>query len=169
MKITRMSEKDWLPVQGIYQQGIDTGQATFEDSPPASWKDWSEKFMPEFSLVCLEADRVVGWAAVSAVSSREIYRGVGEVSVYVAAHCRGEGIGKMLLDEVIRVSEQGGFWTLQAGIFPENQASIQLHLNSGFREVGRRKRIGKMNYGPWKGQWRDVILLERRSSVVGLA
>ena len=109
----------------------------------------------------------MGWAAISPVSSRPTYQGVGEVSVYVSASCQGQGIGYALLNELIHESEENEIWTLQAGIFPENQVSLDLHQKLGFELVGRRKRIGKMRHGPFQGQWRDVLLLERRSKRVG--
>lgn len=111
---------------------------------------------------------VVGWAALSRVSSRAVYAGVAEVSVYVAASARRRGVGSALLDELIRCSEANGIWTLQAGIFPENVASLRMHYKHGFRQVGIRKRLGKMETGPYRGRWRDVVLLERRSGVVGV-
>ena len=167
MNIRLMHEEDWSAVKSIYQGGIDTGQATFESSPPATWQEWSQKFLPNLSLVYLADGKVVGWAAVSPVSSRQVYRGVGEVSLYVDPAHQGRGMGKKLLEGLIGVSEKAGFWTLQAGIFPENQGSVQLHLDCGFRDVGKRKRIGRMAYGPLAGKWRDVILLERRSERTG--
>ncbi len=168
MKIELMSMDHWPGVKEIYQEGINTGNATFEEFPPESWQEWSEKHLSSCSLVCLDDSKVVGWAAVSPISSRCIYQGVGEVSVYVSQKIKRQGIGFALLNKLIRQSEEQGFWTLQTGIYPENQASLNLHQKLGFEIVGTRRKIGKMNYGPYKGQWRDVVLLERRSLVVGI-
>ena len=162
MNISVMESTHWPEVKRIYQEGIDTGQATFEQRPPATWITWSEKFLHHLSLVCLKEDQVLGWAAISRVSSRKVYEGVGELSLYVGPDSQGEGIGKMLMDAIITESEKAGFWTLQAGIFPENIPSINLHQSFGFRIVGERRKIGKMTYGSQAGEWRDVLLLERR-------
>lgn len=162
MKISNMEEAHWPGVKRIYQEGIDTGHATFELLPPETWRAWSEKFPQQLSLVCLEGDKVIGWAAISKVSSRKVYEGVGELSLYVGSGFQGQGVGDFLMEHILARSKKEGFWTLQAGIFPENLASLQLHQKHGFREVGRRKRIGKMTYGPLAGKWRDVLLLERR-------
>jgi len=163
MHISRMESIHWPEVKRIYQQGIDSGQATFERKPPATWLAWCEKFLQDLSLVCLDESRVLGWGAISLTSSRVAYQGVGEVSLYVGRQFQGQGIGKKLMESIISRSEKAGFWTLQAGIFPENEISIQLHLEHDFRVVGVRERIGKMAYGPLAGRWRDVVLLERRS------
>ncbi len=163
MKIIWMISDHWKEVKRIYQQGIDTGDATFEISPPASWSAWSRKFLSNVSLVFLDGDTVLGWAAISPVSSRQVYQGVGEISLYVDLDHQGQGIGKKLMERIISESEDAGFWTLQAGIFPENKPSIQMHLKAGFRIVGERVKIGRMAYGPHAGEWRNVILLERRS------
>jgi L-amino acid N-acyltransferase YncA len=160
--IEAMMPGDWPRVREIYLEGIATGNATFELTAPA-WEEWDAGHLKRTRLVARDGDGVVGWAALSPVSGRCVYGGVAEVSVYVASDGRGKGIGRSLLDALIYASEQNGIWTLQAGIFPENEASIRLHLNCGFREVGRRARIGKMN-----GVWRDTVLLERRSTVVGI-
>jgi L-amino acid N-acyltransferase YncA len=158
-----MTGADWSEVAAIYQEGIDTGNATFTDSPPASWEDWRRVKINACNLVACQDGRVVGWAALSPVSARIVYAGVAEVSIFVRADARGKGVGSLLLEELIRVSEANGFWTLQAGIFPENRSSLDLHLKHGFRVVGFRDRLGKMGFGPYQGQWRDVLLLERRS------
>ena len=158
----------WPAVKRIYQEGIATGDATFQESPPASWQDWSDEHLENCSLVGLDDQRVVGWAAISPVSSRSVYLGVGEVSVYVIKSCQGLGIGEKLLNKLIKISEQEGIWTLQAGIFPENEKSLKLHKKFGFHEVGVRKRIGKMGYGHLSGVWRNVVLMEKRSQNVGL-
>jgi L-amino acid N-acyltransferase YncA len=159
--VETMKPKDWAAVQSIYQEGLATGNATFETDIP-EWEDWDKSHLSECRLVARSEGQVFGWAALSPVSGRCVYGGVAEVSVYVAASTRGQGIGKTVLQALIEESEQAGIWTLQAGIFPENVASIALHKACGFREVGYRERLGQMN-----GLWRDVILLERRSQVVG--
>jgi phosphinothricin acetyltransferase len=167
MKIAQMQVDHWQDVRKIYQQGINTGQATFEESPPDNWEIWTNKFLPDLSMVCLDGDRVIGWAAVSPTSNRPVYKGVGELSLYVATDHQGRGGGRKLMESLIRESERAGFWTLQAGIFPENQASLELHQQCGFRVVGRREKIGRMTFGPQAGEWRDVLLLERRSELEG--
>ncbi|MBN1995191.1 MAG: N-acetyltransferase [Anaerolineae bacterium] len=154
--------EDWPTVQAIYREGLDTGQATFETKVP-DWAAWDKNHLPDCRLVAKSNGLVVGWAALSPVSRRFVYRGVAEVSIYLAAAARGQGIGKALLQALIAESERAGIWTLQAGIFPENIASLTLHQACGFREVGVRERIGQMN-----GVWRDVVLLERRSKVAGI-
>jgi phosphinothricin acetyltransferase len=146
----------------IYLEGIATGNATFEVEAP-SWEKWDGSHLPNCRLIAQEESKILGWAALSPVSSRRVYAGVVEVSAYVAEAARGKGIGKSLLSALIESSEDCGVWTLQAGIFPENTASITLHKSLGFREVGRRERIGKMG-----DAWRDVVLLERRSAKVGI-
>jgi phosphinothricin acetyltransferase len=168
MNIVKMKPDHWPAVKRIYQEGIATGDATFQESPPASWQDWSDGHLENCSLVCLDDQRVVGWAAISPVSNRTVYNGVGEVSVYVIKSCQGQGIGEKLLNKLINISEQEGIWTLQAGIFPEKEKSLLLHKKYGFHEVGVRKRIGKMGYGHLSGVWRNVVLLEKRSQNVGL-
>jgi phosphinothricin acetyltransferase len=160
--IRRMKPEDWDAVRSIYQEGIASGHATFETHPPA-WEDWDENHMPECRFVTTQDRQVVGWAALSPVSSRCVYAGVAEVSVYVSAAMRGRGVGKKLLQTLIHGSEGAGIWTLQAGIFPENLASIKLHKSCGFREVGYREHLGKLD-----GQWRNVILMEHRSKVAGI-
>ena len=160
--IDAMRPDDWPAVKRIYEEGIATGQATLETSAP-DWSEWDAGHLAVCRLVARAGDDVVGWAALSPVSSRCVYAGVAEVSIYVAENARGQGVGKRLLTALIEASEAEGFWTLQAGVFPENAASIRLHLSCGFRIVGRRERIGQLH-----GQWRDVVLLERRSQVVGV-
>jgi L-amino acid N-acyltransferase YncA len=154
--------EDWPAVRAIYEEGIRGGDATFESEPPP-WERWDAAH-PELRLVAERDGAVVGWAALSPASSRYCYRGVGEVSVYVASVARGAGLGRVLLDELVERSEQAGYWTLTAGVFPENEASLRLHRSCGFREVGTREGIGEA-----AGVWRDVIWLERRSTLVGLA
>ena len=152
---------DWPSVKAIYEEGIATGHATFETEAPA-WETWDAAHLPGCRLIAADSDTVLGWAALSAVSGRCVYAGVAEVSVYVAASARGRGAGKHLLRELVAESERNGLWTLQAGIFPENIASLAAHERAGFRIVGRREKLGQM-----KGVWRDVLLLERRSRTVG--
>lgn len=154
-----MREDDWLAVQAIFAEGIETGNATFEPQAP-DWDGFDQRFLPLCRLVARASDDVVGWAALTPYSRREVYKGVAEVSVYVAHGARGRGVGKALLDALIACSEREGFWTLQAGIFPENAASLALHHACGFRIVGERRRIGRMP----DGTWRDVVLMERRVS-----
>jgi L-amino acid N-acyltransferase YncA len=156
-----MVPADWASVRRIYEEGIATGLATFETHAPP-WETWDANHLPEGRLVGAAGEAVVGWAALSKVSERCVYAGVAEVSVYVAADARGHGVGRSLLDALVQASERQGIWTLQAGLFPENAASLALHLRCGFREVGRRERVGQLH-----GQWRDTLLLERRSGVVG--
>ena len=168
MNIVKMKPDHWPAVKRIYQEGIATGDATFQESPPASWQEWSDGHLENCSLVCLDDQRVVGWAAISPVSNRPVFKGVGEVSVYVIKSCQEQGIGEKLLNKLINISEQQGIWTLQAGIFLENEKSLLLHKKSGFHEVGVRKRIGKMGYGHLSGVWRNVVLLEKRSQNVGI-
>lgn len=155
-----MSERNWEAVRRIYREGIDTGNATFETEAP-EWERWDSAHLPRCRLVACEAGAVMGWAALSPVSTRRVYRGVAEVSVYVAESARGRGVGLALLEALVAESEQQGIWTLQAGIFPENTASLELHRKCGFRVVGERERIGKLG-----GVWRDVLLLERRSGTI---
>ncbi len=156
-----MTSADWEAVRSIYQEGIETRLATFETEAPA-WEDWDRSHRADCRLVARDDGAVLGWAALSPVSERCIYGGVAEVSVYVAAAARGKGLGKALLNELAGRSEAAGIWTLQAGLLLENQASVALHRSCGFREVGIRRRLGKFG-----GQWRDVLLMERRSRVVG--
>jgi len=159
--IERMKVKDWDTVRAIYQEGIATGNATFETDVPA-WEKWNASHLSDCRFVAREGDQIVGWAALSPASSRCVYAGVAEVSVYVAASARGRGVGTALLRALVAESERQGIWTLQAGIFPENEASIALHRACGFRTVGHRERLGQM-----RSVWRDVVLMERRSKVAG--
>ena len=160
MNLRELRSGDWPAVRAIYEDGIRSGDATFETETP-SWERWDAAH-PELRLVAERDGSVVGWAALSPASARDCYRGVGEVSVYVAAEARGDGLGRALLDELVERSEQAGYWTLSAGVFPENEASLRLHKACGFREVGVRERLGELG-----GVWRDVVLLERRSTLVG--
>jgi len=155
--VEELSSQDWNEVRSIYIEGIATGNATFETDAP-DWATWDRNHLPFARLVARARNRVIGWSALSPVSTRRVYRGVAEVSVYVAESGRGAGVGRLLLEALIKKAEEHGIWTLQAGIFPENTASIALHKRCGFREVGRRERIGELD-----GAWRDVILMERRS------
>jgi phosphinothricin acetyltransferase len=160
--IEEMQAGDWEAVRAVYLEGIASGDATFEREAP-SWELWDASHLQEARLVARVSGRVAGWAALSRVSSRRVYAGVAEVSVYVGTGARGAGVGRALLAALVEASERAGIWTLQAGIFPENEVSLRVHLRCGFREVGRRERIGRMD-----GRWRDTLLLERRSRVVGL-
>ena len=160
--IDRLHREDWQQVRAIYLDGIATGQATFETQPP-SWEQWDADHLAACRLTARGDGQILGWAALSPVSDRCTYAGVAEVSVYVSARHRGRGSGRRLLTALIAAAEEQGLWTLQAGIFPENRASIALHIDCGFREVGRRERLGCLH-----GIWRDVMLLERRSNVVGV-
>jgi L-amino acid N-acyltransferase YncA len=174
--IIPMTPDLWPAVREIYREGIATGNATFATEPP-EWEKWDSTHRKDCRLVALDQIdeqhaelltplhklTVLGWAALSPVSPRHVYKGVAEVSIYVASAARRRGVGKALMEALVQESEVNGIWTLQAGIFPENTASIALHKSHGFREVGVRRRIGKLG-----DRWRDVLLLERRSSVVGI-
>ena len=160
--IETMWTTDWRAVRAIYLEGIATGNATFETTAP-EWSEWDKAHHHFARLVARREDQVIGWAALSPVSSRSVYVGVAEVSVYVGRSARGSGVGFALLNRLVEESEQNGIWTLQAGILPENQASLALHRRCGFRVVGRREKIGKLH-----GSWRDVVLMERRSRQVGV-
>ena len=159
--VEKMQAKDWEAVRAIYREGIATGDATFETDVP-EWAEWDKRHRHDCRLVARAEGQVVGWAALSPVSSRCVYAGVAEVSIYVTASARSKGVGKALLQVLVTESERAGIWTLQGGIFPENGASIALHEACGFRQVGYRERLGQM-----RGLWRDVVLVERRSKVVG--
>jgi phosphinothricin acetyltransferase len=157
-----MTESHWKPARAIFEEGLNTGDASFETSVP-SWEEWNDTHLPDCRLVARSGKDILGWAALSPVSDRCVYAGVAEVSVYVGEAYRGHGIGHALLNTLIQESEKNGIWTLQTGIFPENKASVDLHLKCGFRIVGTRERLGKMN-----GVWRDVLFLEHRSTKVGV-
>ncbi|KRE78830.1 phosphinothricin acetyltransferase [Arthrobacter sp. Soil763] len=161
-----MREDDWPAVRQIYREGIATGQATFEVEAP-DWNRFDSSRLAAHRLVA-EAPGVgiLGWAAVSAVSARPVYAGVLEHSVYVSEAARGRGIGSLLLRSLIAATEQDGIWTIQASVFPENEPSLRLHLAHGFRVVGRREKIARMAHGPEVGQWRDTVLIERRTQVL---
>jgi L-amino acid N-acyltransferase YncA len=158
--IENLCPEHWPSVRRILEEGIATANATFETEAPA-WEDWDSSHLAEHRLVATRGGEVVGWAAVSRVSTRCVYGGVVENSVYVAAAARGQGVGLRLLEELIASTESAGIWTIETGIFPENTASVRLHERVGFEVVGRRKRLGKLH-----GTWRDVLLLERRSEIV---
>jgi len=157
-----MEADDWDAVRAVYQQGIATGNATFEKSAP-EWEKWDREHLRACRLVARAGREVLGWAALTPVSGRCVYAGVAEVSVYVARRARGRGIGLALLSALVSASERENLWTLQAGIFPENAASIELHKRAGFRILGTRERLGCLD-----GRWRDVVLMERRSAIAGV-
>lgn len=157
-----MLPSDWPDVARIYREGIETGDATFETAIP-NWSAWDAGHLKDCRLVAEIDLRVAAWAALSAVSKRTVYRGVAEHSIYVSGDARGRGVGSSLLGALVKASEEAGFWTLQTAIFPENKASLSLHSRHGFRVVGTRERLG-LHYG----RWRDVVLMERRSTKVGL-
>ncbi len=160
--ICDMQEPDWPEVVKIYRQGMLTGNATLETEVP-TWESWDAAHLPASRFVARQEGRVLGWAALTPASGRCVYAGVAEVSVYVAATAQHRGIGTALLRALIDASEREGIWTLQSGILVENEASLALHKRCGFRVVGRRERLGQLN-----GVWRDVVLLERRSQIVGV-
>lgn len=161
-KVRPMIPEDGEQVLEIYAEGIATGHATFETEVP-SWNEWDREHLEACRLVAEEDERILGWAALSPVSDRCVYGGVAEVSVYVGGTEHGRGVGTELLRSLVEASEDEGLWTLQAGIFPENEGSVALHRRCGFQVVGRRERLGKLD-----GRWRDVLLMERRSDVVGV-
>ncbi|HEY1040167.1 MAG TPA: GNAT family N-acetyltransferase [Bacteroidia bacterium] len=163
MKIEKLTEGYYPGVAGIYLEGIATGHATFQTETP-SWADWDKSHLEHCRFVAIENAKVIGWAALTPISGRCVYAGVAEVSIYIASEYRGKGIGDFLMKELIKASEANNIWTLQAGIFPENEASIKLHHNNEFRTVGIREKIGKMN-----NVWRNTVLLERRSKITGVS
>lgn len=162
MIVRYLLPSDWNAVASIYKEGIATGLATFEKNVP-SWETWNTSHMELCRIVVEDENKVVGWAALTPVSDRCVYNGVAEISVYVAKGQRGKGIGSKLLEELIKLSEAEGIWTLQSGIFPENVPSIELHKKMGFRIVGFKEKIGKLD-----GVWKDNCILERRSKIVGV-
>jgi len=161
-----MVPDDWTQVQSIFLEGIPTGHATFEANSNG-WDTWDSSHLHECRLVAKSRGSILGFAALSRVSNRPVYSGVAEVSVYVGKDYQRQGVGSALLNALIKDSEDNGIWTLQAGIFPENISSLDLHRQHGFKEVGRREKLGKMSYGQFAGKWRDVVLMERRSKTVG--
>lgn len=163
-----MTVADWPDVQRIYAEGIATGIATFESTPPESYADFIKTKISDACVVARDATgAVAAWAVLIPISSRHVYRGVAEMSLYVAASHRGQRVGDTLMREMIRLSEAQGFWTLQSGTFPQNVASIALQQHHGFHIIGIREKIGRMSHGPLAGQWCDTLLLERRSKTVG--
>ena len=159
MTIRELQPADWPDVARIFEEGIRTGNATFETTAP-TWETWDGGHLTDHRLVVTLDGDVVGWAALSAVSDRACYSGVAEHSIYVAERVRGLGFGRQLLAALVAAADAGGIWTLQSGVFPENEASLALHLSLGFRVVGVRERLGRLD-----GVWRDVVLLERRSEM----
>jgi L-amino acid N-acyltransferase YncA len=165
IRIDSLTEKHWPEVAAIYGEGIATGHATFESELP-DWEHFATSHSADHRYIAIRDGRVLGWVAASRISDRCAYAGVVEDSVYVTEQARGHGVGLELLKTLINSTEVAGIWTIQSGIFPENQASLRLHERAGFRVVGIRQRIGLMTYGPLAGVWRDVIMIERRSAVV---
>lgn len=163
MVIRAMTSHDWPSVSKIYAEGISSGFATFETTVP-TYGDWDKAHVQNCRVIAEKNQTILGWAALSPVSSRCVYGGVAEVSVYIASQSRGQGVGKALMKKLIDQSEKAGYWTLQSGIFPENKASIKLHEKVGFRFIGSREKIGKTKEGIWK----DNLLFERRSKIVGI-
>lgn len=160
--IANMLAEYWPEVARIYEEGIRTKNATFEQSCP-NWQTWNQNHRDDCRLVAKDGDKIIGWAALSNISERCVYAGVCEVSVYVDSAFQGQGVGQLLMQSLVKESEKNNIWTLQAGIFPENKASISLHLKQGFRNIGIREKLGQID-----NQWRDVLLLERRSKKVGV-
>lgn len=165
--VDNMKQDDWEQVRSIYLEGIRTGNSTFEVDTP-DWEKWNSIHLARPRLVTRANTMILAWGALSPVSIRTVYSGVAEVSLYVASKWRGQGIGSALLAALIESSEKAGIWTLQGGIFPENIGSLHLVKKQGFREIGRREKVGKMVHGPFAGTWRDVVLVERRSRVAGV-
>ncbi len=159
--IESLNANDWPQVRAIYLEGLATGQATFQTTAP-DWPEWDAGHLAQCRLVARAGAQVLGWAALSPTAKRECYAGVADVSVYVATAARGKGVGNALLAALVEESERQGIWTLFSAVFPENAASLRLHLRYGFREIGRRERIAQLH-----GVWRDTVILERRSRLVG--
>jgi len=162
IELRSMTPDDWPDVARIYAEGLKTGNATFQQTVP-TWEEWNNGHVQSCRMVAIIEGTITGWAALSPVSSRAVYAGVAEVSVYIGKDFRGMRIGDQLMKNLIDDSEKEGFWTLQSSIFPENEASIKLHEKYGFRTMGYREKVGKMN-----GNWRDTVIMERRSKVVGV-
>lgn len=165
IEVVGMERGHWDEVRRIYEEGIATGHATFAAEVP-EWEEFDASRLPAHRFVAVESGTVLGWIAVTPTSSRPVYAGVVEHSLYVAAAARGRGVGRSLLEALIEDTERAGIWTIQSGIFPENVPSLRLHEALGFRTVGTRERIGKMTHGPLSGTWRDVILLEHRTPAI---
>ena len=161
-KIRRFKKSDFKSVKSIHQQGIDTGNATFQKKAKG-WNEWNSSFLTTYRIIAELNDEVIGGAALSAISDRCVYNGVAEVSIYITKNYANNGIGNSLLSELISTSENEGICTLQASIFPENKASIAIYFKNGFEKIGIRKNLGKLNY-----EWRDVLLMEIRSKIVGI-
>ncbi|MDR5659474.1 N-acetyltransferase family protein [Serpentinicella sp. ANB-PHB4] len=162
LQLEHFKHKDWHQVREIFIQGIKTGNATYTKEPP-TLEQWQDTYIKDSQIVAKLEGQVLGWAALKLVSNRPVFSGVAEVSIYIAENYRGHGVGKTLLKKIIEISEEQGFWTLEAKIFPENEKSLSLHKKFGFEKVGIRKKMGQMN-----GIWRDIVLLERRSQIVGI-
>ena len=162
-----MVTTDAETVLKIYGEGIKTGHATFEAEVP-DWHKWDSGHLTQCKWVAEEGETVLGWGALTQVSPRKVYSGVAEVSIYVSGLAQNQGIGSILLERLITSSEKSGFWTLQAHVFPENKISIYVHEKHGFRKIGTRRQLALMSYGSIVGEWRDVILMERRSKIVGM-
>ena len=160
MEILPLRPADWPAVRAIYEAGIATGNATFETTAP-TWEAWDAAHLPGHRLLATDGGQVLAWAALAPVSDRCAYAGVAEDSIYVAPPAQGQGVGRALLAALIASAERAGIWTVQTGIFSENQASVRLHQACGFRVVGVRERLGRL-----QGRWRDVVLLERRSPLI---
>ena len=160
VRVDALTAADWAAVSAIYAEGIETRNATFETDVP-TWNEWDAAHLAAPRLVARRDGEVVGWAALSPVSGRPCYRGVAHNSVYVARGAQSQGVGRALLDELVQLAEEAGIWTIETGVFPENLASLQLHLSCGFRVVGIRERLGRLD-----GTWRDVVFLERRSKEI---
>ena len=156
-----MQSSHYEEVSVIFKQGIESGNATYETQSP-SWQEWDKGHLPQVRFVALDQGQVIGWIALSPVSNRFVFRGVAELSIYIHDNFQGRGVGAQLMEAAIESSVAEGIWMLQSGIFPENVGSIALHKKFGFREVGYRERIGQM---PKSGEWRDIVLLERRMKV----
>ncbi|MBU3188516.1 GNAT family N-acetyltransferase [Clostridium bowmanii] len=162
-KIEEMMDLDWNQVANIYLEGIQTGIATFQSEVP-TYENWNNSHISSCRLVARCGDNILGWAVLSPTSSRRVYEGVAEVSIYIGERYKGKGVGKAIISDLIKVSEKNGFWTLQSGIIKSNVSSIALHKKCGFREVGIREKVGKMN----NENWLDIVLMERRSTIVGI-
>lgn len=162
MEIISIEKHHYQDIANIYKQGIETGVATFETSVP-TWETWNDSKLLHSRFVAVDHNEVLGWIALSKVSSRCVYEGVAEVSIYIAENRRGKGVGKILMENVIKESEAHGIWTLQSGMFVENEATIALHKMFGFRIVGYREMIGKL-----RGVWKNTVMMERRSKVIGI-